>query len=55
MGKKLHQEVGAVGFGEYSALTHKVLKEAFNMSIPAVFEPVKNETKERTKKPCLIM
>jgi Ras-related C3 botulinum toxin substrate 1 len=55
MGKKLQQEVGAVGFGECSALTQKGLKEAFNLAIAAVFEPIKNETREKTKKPCLIL
>jgi Ras-related C3 botulinum toxin substrate 1 len=55
MGKKLQQEVGAVGFGECSALTQKGLKEAFNLAIGAVFEPIKTETKEKKKKPCLIL
>jgi Ras-related C3 botulinum toxin substrate 1 len=55
MGKKLQQEVGAVGFGECSALTQKGLKEAFNLAIAAVFGPIKNETREKTKKPCLIL
>jgi Ras-related C3 botulinum toxin substrate 1 len=54
MGKKLQQEIGAVGFGECSALTQKGLKETFHLAIASIFEP-KIQEKEKNKKPCLIL
>jgi len=56
MGKKMSQEIGAVGYGECSARTQKGLKEAFNLAIEAVLAPkAKKQEAPKKKTTCLVM